>query len=51
MDDLFRDAVTRGLIRVVRKPRSEKLVELIRSTKSYTAGFWLWLDWERANRN
>ncbi len=51
MEDQVKDAITKGLIEVVRKPRSEKLAELIRATRTYTADFWFWQDWEKVNRN
>ncbi len=51
MDKDIRDAQTKGLIEIARKPRSEKLAELIRITKGYFSGFWYWLDYTRANQN
>ena len=51
MDDAINDARNKGLIEIVRKPRSEKLAELIRTTKAYTANTWLWLDYLRLNKN
>lgn len=51
MNEQIRDAQSKGLIAIVRKPRSEKLAELIRATKSYTADPWHWLDWQKVNRN
>jgi len=34
MDDLINDMMLKGLIAIIREPRSETLVELIRSTKA-----------------
>lgn len=51
MDDMVRDALLRGLISIVRYPRSELLCELIRSTKTSYRDNLDWLDFFRANRN
>lgn len=52
MDDHIRDAIDKGLIEVVRKPRSEKLAELIRTTKAETYRDKIaWLDWQKVNLN
>lgn len=51
MDLLIKDAISKGCIEVVRIPRSEKLAELVRTTRAYPSGWWYWYDWGRGNRN
>ncbi len=52
MDKYIRDAQAKDLIEIVRKPRSEKLAELIRTTKAEAYRDKIaWLDYTRANQN
>lgn len=52
MDGITRDMLSKGLIEIVRKPRSEKLAELIRTTRAETyRDEKAWLDWQKINRN
>lgn len=49
----IKDMQSKGLIEIIRKPRSEKLTALIMSTKTYPASScWLyWLEWGNINKN
>jgi hypothetical protein len=52
MDNDIRDAQNKGLIEIARQPRSERLAELIRSTKAEPyRDIFAWLDWQKINRN
>jgi hypothetical protein len=52
MDEDIRDAQIKGLIEVIRRPRSEKLAEIIRATKAESYQDYIaWLDWQKINRN
>jgi capsid protein len=51
MDNMINDALDKGLITIERRPRSEELANLIRSTSSYSGNVWGWLDWIRLNNN
>jgi len=51
MDELIREMYQKGLIEIVRKPRSEELAELIRSTKAMPGDWLHWLDYAKAVRN
>lgn len=52
MDRDIKHMADKGLIEIARRPRSEQLAELIRTTKAepFRDAF-AWLDWQKINRN
>ncbi len=52
MDELFFEMQSKGLVSIKRVPRSECLVDLIRSTNSIPYRDEIsWLDWLKGNKN
>jgi hypothetical protein len=52
MLEMIQDAVSKGLIDIVRRPRSEELVEILRTNSNIASSdCWHWVDWARFNRN
>lgn len=51
MEELIREMLNKGLVEIVRKPRSEELAELIRMTRALPGDWLYWEDYKRAERN